>query len=71
MRVENLRQIRLFLKQMRKEQKLSARVLGETIGYSGSTIHYWERGARNTRFVCFLDWIQGLGYEVHIVKRDH
>lgn len=69
MRVENLRQIRLFLHRVRKEQKLSARVLGEIVGYSGSTIHYWERGDRNTRFVSFLDWIQGLGYEIHIIKR--
>lgn len=68
-KVESLRQIRLLLKQMRKEQKLTTHVLGKMIGYSGSTIHYWERGDRNTRFVSFLDWIQGLGYDVHIVKR--
>lgn len=40
MRVQNLRQIRLLLKQVRKEKKLNARALGEVIRHE---VHIVER----------------------------
>ena len=69
MRVESLQQVQSFLRDARKKKRLSAPKLSDIIGYTSSSVYYWERGSRNTRIVTLLDWAQGLGYEIHIVKQ--
>lgn len=71
MRVESVPHLQAFLREARKKRKLSVPELSDIIGYTGSAIYYWERGARNVKLVTLLDWAQGLGYEIHIVEREN
>jgi transcriptional regulator with XRE-family HTH domain len=61
-----------LLKQLRNErfkQKLTLTQIEDQIGHPEKAVRSWESGVHKPRFSAFIDYANGLGFEVTLVKR--
>ena len=52
----------------RLRQGKTQEVLADELGYTSRSLGSWERGDADPYFLGFVDWAEGLGYEVVLRK---
>ena len=56
------------LRKIRIEKKLKREALAHDLGYHWMTIGRWERGDSIPSTAALMDWCQGLGVELKVVR---